>query len=224
MNTTLNLTPGQRFAEAYGNGAVEEMLKTIKLTKRLALFIVIAVMAVSYQHQMHYLMAIGTDIPGSLVIPLIIDAATLLCVKVLGATGMAKTAKMIALGFMLGPVGASAWINFSGSANRTVGWIYVIVVALIAVVEIIKAFIKPDFDSILAEEARIQPARKVGRKLTEAEKAERAASRERNRLIAIEEAQKEAAREQRRARREAREMAKAFETVAPISGAPASTR
>jgi hypothetical protein len=224
MNTTLNLTPGQRFAEAYGNGAVEEMLKTIKLTKRLALFIVIAVMAVSYQHQMHYLMAIGTDTPGSLVIPLIIDAATLLCVKVLGATGMAKTAKMIALGFMLGPVGASAWINFSGSANRTVGWIYVIVVALIAVVEIIKAFIKPDFDSILAEEARIQPARKVGRKLTEAEKAERAASRERNRLIAIEEAQKEAAREQRRARREAREMAKAFETVAPISGAPASTR
>jgi hypothetical protein len=224
MNTTLNLTPGQRFAEAYGNGAVEEMLKTIKLTKRLALFIVIAVMAVSYQHQMHYLMAIGTDIPGSLVIPLIIDAATLLCVKVLGATGMAKTAKMIALGFMLGPVGASAWINFSGSANPTVGWIYVIVVALIAVVEIIKAFIKPDFDSILAEEARIQPARKVGRKLTEAEKADRAAARERNRLAAEEAARKETAREQRRIRREAREMAKAFETVAPISGAPASTR
>lgn len=221
MNTTVNLTPGQRFAEAYGNGAVEEMLKTIKLTKRLALFIVIAVMAVSYQHQMHYLMSIGTDLPGSLVIPLIIDAATLLCVKVLGATGMAKTAKMIALGFMLGPVGASAWINFSGSANSTVGWIYVIVVALIAVVEIIKAFIKPDFDSILAEEARIQPARRVGRKLTEQEKADRKATRERNKAIADEAARKETQREQRRARREAKEMAEAFQTTAPISPAPA---
>jgi hypothetical protein len=221
MNSTaVQLTPGQRFAEAYGNGAVEEMLKTIKVSKRIALFIVTAVMIVSYQHQLHYLMSIGTDLVGSAVIPVIIDALTLLCVRVLGATGMAKTAKMIALGFMLAPIGASAWINFNGSANNTVGWIYVIVVAFIAVAEIIKAFIKPDFISILAEEARIQPARKVGRKLTEQEKAERAATRAANKAREVAEAAKEAARQQRQARKEQREIVKAFQTDAPVSPAP----
>lgn len=220
MNTSSTLTPGQQFAEQYGNGAVEEMLKTITWAKRLAFGIVVAVMAVSYQHQRHYLLSIGMDQFGGLVIPLIIDALTLLCVKVLGATGMARTAKVIALTFLLAPVGASAWINFNGSPNSTVGWIYVTVVAFIAVAEITKAFIKPDFNSILAEEARVQPARKIGRKLTEQQKRERAAkaaeTRERN--------LRKKAREGRQLRKEVRtpvQEIEALRKVAPVSPAPA---
>jgi len=220
MAPSTTLTPGQQFAEKYGNGAVEEMLKTITLAKRLALAIVVAVMAVSFQHQRHYLLSIGMDDFGAAVIPLIIDALTLLCVKVLGATGMAQTAKVIALTFLLAPVGASAWINFNGSPNSTVGWIYVVVVAFIAVAEVIKAFIKPDFNSILAEEARVQPARKIGRKLTEQQKQERTAkaaeTRERN--------LRKRAREERQLRKGFRtpvQEIEALRTNAPVSPAPA---
>lgn len=221
FTATPQLTPGQRFAEKYGNGAVEEMLKTITLAKRLALAIVVAVMAVSYQHQRHYLLAIDMDSFGAAVIPLIIDTLTLLCVKVLGATGMARIAKMIALTFLLCPVGASAWINFAGSPNGTAGSIYVIVVAFIAVAEIIKAFIKPDFDSILAEEARVQPARKIGRKLTEEQRrtraAKAAATRERNRA-----AREREGRKARRQRRQVDELEQSFSLPsAPVSPAPA---
>jgi hypothetical protein len=212
------LTPGQQFAEKYGNGAVEEMLKTITLAKRLALAIVAAVMAVSYQHQRHYLLAQDMDWFGASVTPLIIDALTLLCVKVLGATGMARTAKVIALTFLLAPVGASAWINFNGSPNATVGWIYVTVVAFIAVAEVIKAFIKPDFDSILAEEARVQPARKIGRKLTQEQIRERAdktaATKERKRV--------EREREERRMRRQSRKLDAALEEAYSMPSAPVS--
>lgn len=214
---TPKLTPGQQFAEKYGNGAVEEMLRTITLAKRLALAIVTAVMAVSYQHQRHYLLSIATDSFGAAVIPLIIDALTLLCVKVLGATGMARPAKVIALTFLLAPVGASAWINFNGSPNQTVGWIYVIVVSFIAVAEVIKAFIKPDFGSILAEEARVQPARKIGRKLTEQQKRERAAKA----AATLERKRLEREREERRARRQQRrspvDEIEALDDIAPKS-------
>ncbi|HEX6970269.1 MAG TPA: DUF2637 domain-containing protein [Micromonosporaceae bacterium] len=163
MQNVVEQTPGQRFATEYGSKAVEEMLKTIGLTKRLALGIVVAVMAVSFQHQRHYLLHIGMDQFGAAIIPLVIDALTLLCVKVLSTTGMHRTAKSIALMFLVLPIAASGYINFVGSPNVAVGVVYLIAVACIAVAETIKAFIKPDFVSILAEEDRVQPAKQVGR-------------------------------------------------------------
>jgi hypothetical protein len=164
MNVSTTLTPGQRFAAEYGSKAVEEMLKTIAWTKRLALGIVAAVMAVSFQHQRHYLLGIRMDQFGAAVIPLVIDALTIVCVKVLSTTGMHRTAKVLALVFLAIPVVASGYINFVGSPNIAVGIVYLIAVACIPVAETIKAFIRPDFMSILAEEDRIQPAAKVGRK------------------------------------------------------------
>lgn len=158
------LTPGRRFAAQYGDKAVEEMLKTITLTKRFALGIVIAVMAISFQHQRHYLVNISMDWFGAAGIPLVIDALTIVCVKVISTTGMHAKAKTIALVFLTMPVAASGYINFVGSPNLPVGIIYLIAVGCIPVTELIKAFIKPDFKSILAEEDRIKPANLVGGK------------------------------------------------------------
>lgn len=197
-STTIRLTPGQRFAEEYGSKAVEEMLSAITWAKRLALAITLLVMAASFQHQNHFLRERGTDFFGAIVIPLAIDLLTLLCIKVLSATGMARTAKAIALTFLLFPVIASSWINYQGSPNATVGTVYVIVVCFIAVAEVIKAFIAPDFGSILAEEARIQPAKKVGTKLTEEEKAQRNAKRQATIARKRAEAEREARRQRRR--------------------------
>jgi hypothetical protein len=187
MNTTK--TPGQRFAEQYGSKAVEEMLSAIKWAKKLAMAITVLVMAASFQHQMHFLQAKGTDVFGSLVIPIVIDLMTILCVKVLSAAGMDRLAKKVALGFLLFPVAASSMVNFLGSPNVTVGVIYVIVVCFIAVAEIIKSVIRPDFTSILAEEARVQPAAEIGRKRSKVEQdainTKTALTRERNRILAM---------------------------------------
>jgi len=207
MNPSTTLTPGQQFAAEYGSKAVEEMLRTIALTKRIALGIVIAVMAVSFQHQRHYLLSIRMDQFGAVVIPLVIDALTIVCVKVLSTTGMHRTAKMLALIFLVMPVAASGYINFVGSPNVAVGIIYLIAVACIPVTEVIKAFIRPDFVSILAEEDRIQPAAKVGRKGKRCEPGCKCGKHPTTKL--------------RRRRKTPVEKIEALRSVAPVSPAPA---
>lgn len=208
MNSTTELTPGQRFAAEYGSKAVEEMLRTIALTKRIALGIVIAVMAVSFWHQRHYLLSIRMDQFGAVIIPLVIDALTIVCVKVLSTTGMHRTAKMLALVFLAMPVAASGYINFVGSATIAVGFVYLIAVACIPVTEVIKAFIRPDFVSILAEEDRIQPAAKVGRKGKRCEPGCKCRKHSRSRS-------------RRRTTKTPVEKIEALRSVAPVSPAPA---
>jgi hypothetical protein len=162
---TTPLTPGQRFAREYGAKAVEDMLSAIAWAKRIALAITVAAMAVSYQHQREHLTHKGMDQFGATVVPLMIDAVTLLCVKIISTTGMARVAKTVALCFQTFPVGASAVINFNASPNAYVGWVYVVAVLFIALVETLKALIRPDFVAILAEEDRVTvPATQIGRK------------------------------------------------------------
>lgn len=151
MNST-KLTPTQRYAEETAERTVDDNLAMIKFAKRMAMLIVYPVMAASYQHQRHYLLERGADTFGATILPIVFDLAIIFCVKVIGTTGMAKPAKFAALAGMLLPTYASARINFEGSPNSTIGWVYVGAIAMIAVIETIKALMKPDPKALRAAE------------------------------------------------------------------------
>ena len=72
--------------------------------------------------------------------------------------------------------------------NPFIGMVFIFLVALIAILEVVKAFTKPDFRALLAEEDRVQVATKIGRrdaKLQAAINAKTAATRAKSALLKL---------------------------------------
>lgn len=209
------LSPAERYAETIRETAVDEILKTLKVAKRWAQFIVIAVMVVSYQHQRHFFVSRQADTIGSLLLPIIFDASIIFLVRVISTTGIAKLPQRAALAALVIPVTASAWVNFAASPNSFIGWVYVVAVGLVAVIETIKALIKPDPEALREAENSAAPAAAVvDDDATERRRAaalKGAETRRQNRADAVAKA------EEKRAARRARAAAKRLEELAPKS-------
>lgn len=157
----VRLTPAQQLAYMQAEHAADQMMGAIHWAKRLAWLILIIVMTVSYEDQYRYLERIGMSSLAAHLIPFAFDAATVLCVMVIGVFAMKRIAKIIALAVVLFPVGASAFINASASPSVAVAIVYVLVVCLIPAIELIKAFMGADFDRMLGAEANLLGAAKT---------------------------------------------------------------
>lgn len=157
----VRLTPAQQLAYMQAENAADQMMNAIRWAKALAWLILLIVMTVSYEDQHSYLERIGLHEIGAKLIPFAFDAATVLCVMVIGVFAMKRIAKMIALFVVLFPVGASAFINVKASPTVAVAIVYVLVVCLIPAIELIKAFMGADFDRMLGAEANLLGAAKT---------------------------------------------------------------
>lgn len=142
------LTPARQLALMQAERAADDMMAAIRWAKRLAWLIVLIVMGVSYDHQRTYLQNIRVPDLGAVLVPFAFDAATVLCVMVIGTTAMRQTAKTIALCVVLVPVCASGYINVRASESVAVAVVYVLVVGLIPAMELIKAFMGADFSTM----------------------------------------------------------------------------
>lgn len=184
-------TLAQRFAREYAAGMVESMLTTIKRVRQAATVIMVIAMAVSFNHQREFLVAIGAPVEGSILIPISLDMLTFICVKVLGTSGMAGSAKRAAITIMAFPVIASGAVNFLAPGAFVTKSLYVVAVLTIPAAEWLASLIRPDF-SIIAElesltaesagtvEPEVAPHPLAGRTLTEEQKQARREARERN--------------------------------------------
>lgn len=139
-----NMSAAERYAKTIRETAVDEILKTIKASKRLGMLLVLLVIVISFQHQRDFFSSHHAGSIGSIGLPLIFDVSIIWLVGVISTTGMNKVAVWMAAGALVIPVGASATINFVASPDVIVGWAYVVAIGLVAVIETIKALIKPD--------------------------------------------------------------------------------
>lgn len=138
------LSAVERYAKSIRETAVPDILKTIKSSKRLGMLLVLLVIVISFQHQRDFFAARHAGEIGSIGLPVIFDLSIIFLVKVISTTGMNKLAIWFCAGALVIPVGASATINFVASPDTLVGLAYVIAIGLVAVIEVIKALIKPD--------------------------------------------------------------------------------
>lgn len=146
------LTPARQLALMQSEHAADGIMSAIKGAKLGAWLIVLIVMAVSYDDQRSYLHHIGARLLGQWLIPIAFDAATIICVTVIGTVAMKKKAKVIAIAVILFPVGASMYLNWQASPNVYVAIAYVLVVGLIPAIELLRANMGADFSTMLDTE------------------------------------------------------------------------
>jgi len=146
MNEGENLT--RQFAEKYSAGMVEGVLRTIRIVKAACLMILGIAMAISYTHQVEYLLSLGAGMAGAVLIPISVDALIVVCVKISGTAGMAQSAKRWALLILAFPAGVSGTVNFLVGGHIVVRCLFVVAVAMIVAAEFLAAKIRPDFSVI----------------------------------------------------------------------------
>lgn len=134
------LTPTQRLAKVQAESVAGDFLASLKSSKLIGRIVLIAVMAVSFEDQFHYLADEGFRLWAAVLVAGVFDLATIFCVTVIGTPTQKLAPRLIALGVCLLPVSASGYINVQASPNRTVAIIYIAVVAMIPAIEVIKAF------------------------------------------------------------------------------------
>jgi len=218
MNTT-SLTA--EFRAEYAKGVVPAMLKAIKAAKRDTRLIVLAVLAITYHHQAHWLTTIdGIGILGW-VIPAVVDISMLRMLGIVQTAGMKFPAKRGALKMFAALAVMSAAVNVAAPGAVAARLIFGALVLIAAGVKVVASLVGPDFDEMEQNETAVQatPA-------TEVDEAERARRSEIARKAAAKrrenaEAAKAKAEEKREARR-VRAAAKRLEAIAPTSsGHPA---
>lgn len=157
------LRPSQKLAQRHVETVADHAISNIEEIRRYATWIVYAVMGASYFHQFAYLFgtlhvrefwAIGTfegDLHaatyavGAALIPVIFDFFTIVCVKAISSVALKPWVRKLALALVLAPVGASGYINWNSSIGPkgefapAVAIIYLIVVAFIPLVELMRA-------------------------------------------------------------------------------------
>jgi hypothetical protein len=178
---TAELSPGQIFARAHGKTAVADMLKTIKWSKHRGRALVIGYIVASFFHQCTFLMGIGMDWIGAIILPMMFDVAIYQLAGVISTIAMNKAAKNTARWIIILPAGASALVNFIASPNMWVGVVYVLGAVMVVAIKVNNAQIGPDFQVILAEEAKTMQmtGTQTGRKLdanTAQQRADKAAT------------------------------------------------
>ena len=154
------LTPARQLALMQAEHAADGIMSAIRWAKRLAWLLVLIVMYVSYDDQHNYLLEIKMRDSGAFLIPIAFDAATVLCVMVIGTNAMKTAAKVAALAVVIFPVAASAYINVQASPTSAVAIVYVLVVCLIPAMELIKALMGADFSSMMDTEQEFLDAAK----------------------------------------------------------------
>ena len=155
------LTPAQQLAHMQGERAADDVMSVISGAKIGAWLILLVVVAVSYDDQRSYLAHIGARLLGQLLIPIAFDAATVVCVMVVGTVAMKRSAKITALAVIAFPVGASMYLNWKASPNVAVAVAYVLVVGLIPAIELLRATMGADFSSMMDIEDRLFNAAKT---------------------------------------------------------------
>lgn len=178
----VRLTPTQQLAYMQAESAAFDMMATIRWAKRLAWVVLLIVMTISYEDQNHYLEHAGFRPYGAKLIPLAFDVATVCCVGVIGAAAMRFRAKVVALVIVLFPVLSSGYVNVMASPTMEVAIVYVMVVALIPGIELVKAFMGPNYDYMRRIESQLlgfatpepPPVESPGRTLSDEERVRRA--------------------------------------------------
>ena len=180
------LTPTQRLARAQAESVAEDFLASNKLSKRIGMVVLLAVMAVSFEDQFHYLVHEGFRPMAAILVAGVFDLATIFCVNVIGTPSQKPLARGIALGVVLLPTTASGYINVQASPTKTVAIIYIGVVALIPAIEVIKAFMGAHLPymrrielallGVAAEMAAESAPKRARRVVTEAERRARRAA------------------------------------------------
>jgi hypothetical protein len=151
----VRLTPTQQLAYMQAETAAFDMMSAIRWAKRLAWVVLLIVMTISYEDQNHYLLSIGMRQLGAYLIPAAFDVATVLCVAVIGTAAMRWQAKTVALVIVLFPTVSSAYINVQASPTTEVAVVFVMVVALIPGIELVKAFMGPNYDYMRRTESQL---------------------------------------------------------------------
>lgn len=169
MNQGESLT--RQFAEKYSAGMVEGILRTIRTVKVAALVILGIAMAISYTHQVEYLVKLGAGLAGATLIPISVDALIVVCVKISGTAGMHQSAKRWALLILVFPASVSGTVNFIVGGHLVVRCLFVVAVIMIPAAEFLAAKIRPDFSVIEKMAGEIT----VKREVSDEERARRSA-------------------------------------------------
>lgn len=236
MNSTT--TQAQQFAAAYAETLAKGLIKSMETVRKIGTGIMYGAMAVSFSHQVTFFhnlqahengpIAVVTAWFASIVIPLVMDGLTALCVRVTGTRGMAPAAKKAALQVLMFPVLISGAVNFMAPGPWIMKGVYALVVSMIPAAEYVANKIAPDFGAMHAMELDVRPAEAVEVVDPELAAQRRAAAlkaAETRRANAAEAAERAAAKQAARKARAAERAA--LETVydlpaAPVSPAPAT--
>jgi hypothetical protein len=155
-------------------GMAKEMLHSIDKVRKIASWLVIGVMTVSFSHQAEYVYGLfspdphspqlwqyiqqGVAIIAAVVGPLVFDGLTLVCVMAISTKGLVKRARTMGLWILIMPVGMSGYINVESSGTAKLAIFYVLIVACIPATELIKSAMDPDYQAMDAIERKVRDA------------------------------------------------------------------
>lgn len=148
------LTPAQQLAYMQGERAAGDVMSVISGAKLGAWLILLVAVAISYDDQRAYLQHIGARLLGQYLIPVAFDAATVVCIMVIGTQAIKRSAKLTALAVIAFPVGASMYLNWKASPNVAVAVAYVLTVGMIPAIELVRATMGADFSAMMDIEER----------------------------------------------------------------------
>jgi hypothetical protein len=114
-------------------------------------------MSVSYSHQAHYLVFLGTSHYAAWSIPGALDCLTFICVKVLATPAVVRAGRVAAAIVLAFSVIVSGLINFAAPGHLYVKLVFVAAVLLIPAAETVAAKVKPDFKAMDEMERSIAP-------------------------------------------------------------------
>lgn len=157
------LTPAQQLAHMQGERAADDVMGVIRGAKFGAWLILLIAVTVSYDDQRAYLQHKEARLLGQWLIPIAFDAATVVCVMVIGTIAMKRSAKIAALLMILFPVGASMYLNWEASPNVAVAIVYLMVVGLIPAIETVRSIMGADFSAMMDIEDKLFNAAKTRR-------------------------------------------------------------
>jgi len=218
----MNASLTQQFRTEYARGVVPAMLKAIKAAKRDTRLIVLAVLAITYHHQAHWLTTIeGIGILGW-VIPAVVDISMLRMLGIVQTAGMRPAAKRGALR-MFGVLAVmSAAVNVAAPGAIAARLIFGALVLIAAGVKVIASLVGPDFDEMEQSETAAQPTTVTAEIDEEAAQRRRQSAAKGVETRRQRKAEADAKAEAKRAERRARAQAKRLEELVPTSpGHPA---
>jgi hypothetical protein len=147
-------TQTQKLAREHVSTVADAAISNIRSVQKWCTMIVYGVMIVSYFHQAQYLYGIFgitwrvefstlshaiTSLVGAILIPVLVDAFTVVCIKVVSTVGLRRAAKNTALCFVVVPTTISGYINFKSSISLAVAVVYIAVVGMIVFTEVLRA-------------------------------------------------------------------------------------
>lgn len=215
MNTTASLT--QQFRAEYAQGVVPAMLKAIKAAQRDTRLIVLAVLAITYHHQAHWLTTIeGIGILGW-VIPAVVDISMLRMLGIVQTAGMKRPAKTGALKMFAALAVMSAAVNIAAPGAVAARAIFGALVLIAAGVKVVASLVGPDFDEMEQSETAAQVAPAAPEVDEEAVERRRAAALKGAETRRQRKADAEKLAEEKRVARRVAAAAKRLEAIAPSS-------